>query len=102
MDIKQITPEEAKDLLDSDQNYIYLVAVENANPGRIVWEMTYRMTQHAGGATKNRLYDDVIFLRKGDYIAYYETDGSHSVTHWNGAPPSDPVNWGITLYLMDK
>jgi len=75
--------------------------IENANTRRVVWEMTYRMTEHAGGITKNRLYDDVIFLRKGDYIVYYETDGSHSVTHWSGAPPFDPVNWGITLYLVD-
>jgi hypothetical protein len=73
--------------------------IEDANSGKVVWEMTYRMTEHAGGASKNRLYDDVVSLKAGDYVLHYETDGSHSFNDWNDDPPHDPVNYGITLYL---
>jgi len=74
--------------------------IEDANTGKVVWEMTYRMTEHAGGASKNRLYDDVISLKAGEYVLHYETDGSHSFNDWNSDPPHDPVNYGITLYLV--
>lgn len=75
--------------------------IDDANTGRIVWEMTYRMTQHAGGAKKNRLFDGTITLKAGDYAVYYESDGSHSFNDWNAPPPQDPMNWGITLYLVE-
>jgi len=60
----------AKFELDSDQKvHIYAIGegtgnemydyawIEDANSGRIVWEMTYRRTERAGGARKNRLFD---------------------------------------------
>ncbi|MFQ5770315.1 MAG: hypothetical protein ACE5HX_07250, partial [bacterium] len=75
--------------------------IEDAEQRKVVWEMTYRKTNHAGGAKKNRLFDDTIFLKKGEYIVYYETDDSHSYNDWNSAPPYDPVNWGITVYLVE-
>jgi len=75
--------------------------LENEGNGRVVWEMTYRQTSHAGGAHKNRVYDDVIFLKKGEYILFYESDGSHSFANWNAAPPYDPNNWGVTVYLVE-
>ena len=31
--------------------------IENAKTGRRVWEMTYRITEHAGGAGKNRRFE---------------------------------------------
>ncbi len=74
--------------------------IEDAKTGKVVWEMTYRMTEHAGGASKNRLYDDVISLKAGEYVLHYETDDSHSFNDWNSDPPHDPVNYGITLYLV--
>jgi hypothetical protein len=76
--------------------------IEEANGRRVVWEMTYRMTEHAGGGMKNRLYHDQVFLKRGEYVVYYETDDSHSFEEWNSKPPSDPVNWGITLYLEER
>ncbi len=76
--------------------------IEDANTRRVVWEMTYRRTEHAGGDKKNRLFDDTLLLRKGDYIVYYETDDSHSFGDWNTAQPYDPMNWGITVYLVDE
>jgi hypothetical protein len=74
--------------------------IEEASTGKVVWEMTYRMTEHAGGGHKNRLYDDTISLKAGEYVLHYETDGSHSFNDWNDDPPHDPVNYGITLYLV--
>lgn len=75
--------------------------IEDANTRRVVWEMTYRKTRHAGGADKNRLFDDVLTLRKGEYLVYYESDDSHSFNDWNAAPPYDPANWGITIYKAE-
>lgn len=72
--------------------------IEDANTGKTVWEMTYRMTSHAGGAKKNRLYDDMVALKAGDYILHYETDDSHSFNDWNDDPPPDATHYGITVY----
>ncbi len=74
--------------------------IEDEN-GKVVWEMSYRQTRHAGGADKNRLFDDVIRLPRGNYYLYYESDDSHSFGDWNAAPPYDPGNWGVTLYLVE-
>ncbi|NIW79629.1 MAG: hypothetical protein GWN16_09295 [Calditrichae bacterium] len=71
--------------------------IEEANTGKVVWEMTYRKTKHAGGARKNREFNDTIYLPAGDYTVYYESDDSHSYKDWNAAPPYDPVNYGITI-----
>jgi hypothetical protein len=71
--------------------------IEDVETGRVVWEMTYRMTDHAGGARKNRYYNDVISLKKGNYRVVYESDDSHSFNSWNDSPPFDPANWGIIV-----
>lgn len=73
--------------------------IKNAQTGRTVWEMTYRMTDYAGGAKKNRIFDDAVYLEAGDYVVYYVTDGSHSFEEWNSDPPSSPELWGITVRL---
>lgn len=69
--------------------------------GRVIWEMTYRMTDPAGGADKNRLVDTVITLEAGEYTLFYETDGSHDFGDWNARRPHDPEAWGITLRRAD-
>ncbi len=74
--------------------------IEDADSRRVVWEMTYRITRHAGGADKNRFCDEIVTLKKGEYIVYFESDGSHSFGEWNSAPPDDPVNWGISVFLV--
>jgi len=74
--------------------------IEDANSGRVVWEMSYRRTDYAGGARKNRLLDDTISLKKGEYEVFYESDDSHSFNSWNDTPPWNPMNWGITIYLV--
>lgn len=72
--------------------------IEEAKTGRRVWEMTYRTTDHAGGATKNRVFEGTIKLPAGDYILMYRTDDSHAFGDWNAAPPDEPESWGISLY----
>ncbi len=76
--------------------------IENSETRRTIWEMKYRYTDHAGGARKNRMINEVITLDPGEYVVYYETDGSHSYEDWNSNPPYDPVNWGITIYIIEK
>ncbi len=71
--------------------------IKNTDTGKVVWEMTYRNTESAGGAKKNRLYNDAVILPKGTYKVYYETDGSHSYRNWNAAPPHDAERYGISL-----
>ncbi|MBN4057169.1 hypothetical protein JYU19_02560, partial [bacterium AH-315-J21] len=63
-----------------------------------VWEMTEDNTDYGGGATKNRVFDNVIKLPAGDYMAGYVSDGSHAYRSWNSAKPSDPTKWGLTVY----
>jgi hypothetical protein len=70
--------------------------IENEK-GQTVWEMTYRNTEHAGGAKKNRLFNDTILLEEGMYILHFNTDGSHSFNKWNSNPPNDPFHWGVTV-----
>lgn len=75
--------------------------IKNRETGRIVWEMTYRNTESAGGAKKNRVFDGIVLLPKGDYTVYFETDGSHSYHDWNASAPHDQEHYGITVYKVD-
>lgn len=74
--------------------------IEN-DKGKVVWEMGYRMTDHAGGAKKNRAYKGSLTLDAGEYSVYYESDGSHSFNRWNATPPDDFLNWGVTVRIED-
>jgi hypothetical protein len=71
--------------------------IEEAKSHRKVWDMTYRATEPAGGASKNRRFEGTISLAAGDYIVHYVTDGSHAFGEWNANPPDDPTSWGITI-----
>lgn len=75
--------------------------IENAETGHVIWEMSYRMTEHAGGARKNRVFSDTIRLDAGEYIVHYESDGSHSFRDWNARPPEDPFGWGVTIRIAE-
>lgn len=81
--------------------YDYAYIIDNAT-GKDVWEMTFRRTDHAGGASKNRVFSDEVLLPAGEYEVVYVSDDSHSFNDWNAAPPSDPINWGVTISLKDK
>jgi len=71
--------------------------IEDIRSGKVVWEMTYAMTTHAGGARKNRMVNTTFLLDKGEYQVHYKTDDSHSFEDWNDDPPDDPEAWGITI-----
>jgi len=76
--------------------------IEDGNTGEHVWNMEYHETGWAGGADKNRIIDTIIEFKKGDYIVYFVTDGSHSYEEWNRYPPYIPQYWGITIWGSDK
>ena len=71
--------------------------IKNEDTGRIVWEMRYRESEFAGGARKNREFNDSILLEKGSYRLVFESDGSHSYRRWNASPPRNPELWGISV-----
>jgi hypothetical protein len=72
--------------------------IENASTSKTVWEMSYRNTENAGGASKNRKFDSNVTLPAGTYIAHYTTDDSHSYNDWNDSPPYEAENWGLSIY----
>jgi hypothetical protein len=74
--------------------------IEDARTGKTVWEMTYRTTEPAGGAAKNRRFDGTITLPAGEYVLRFETDDSHAFGSWNANPPDDPEMYGITVYRV--
>ena len=74
--------------------------IENAKTDNLTWEMRYKDTEHAGGANKNRRFDDVVSLDKGSYLAYFRTDDSHSYKDWNATKPLDPEGWGMKIYTI--
>lgn len=74
--------------------------IENRTTGDVVWELTWRNSRWAGGAKKNRIFDGEMLLDRGEYEAYYETDGSHAWKAWNQAPPDDPGLWGLTITIV--
>lgn len=74
--------------------------IKNNKTDKVVWEMTYRTSERAGGAEKNRMFDGVILLPAGEYTVYFQTDGSHSYRDWNDTPPYDQEHYGITIYRV--
>jgi hypothetical protein len=80
-------------------DYAYII---DATSRRRVWEMRGQETEHAGGAIKNRMVLEDIYLNIGDYVAYYSSDGNHSHEQWNASPPYDPEFWGLTISAADE
>ncbi|UCG56885.1 MAG: serine hydrolase [Phycisphaerales bacterium] len=71
--------------------------IENAQTGQLIWEMYGILTEHAGGAPKNRKVDRILPLPTGMYRLHYRSDESHSFDNWNALPP-DHYWWGIRLF----
>jgi hypothetical protein len=82
---------------DHDDELVDYGWIANARTRERVWEMREMDTYHAGGAQKNRMVDQVVTLPKGNYLAYYQTDGSHAYNEWNSDPPFDEEHWGLTV-----
>ncbi|HID39402.1 MAG TPA: hypothetical protein EYP36_07790 [Calditrichaeota bacterium] len=74
----------------------------DARSRETIWKMEENESEYAGGAVKNRLFQDEIKLPAGDYIVYFRTDANHSSNDWNANPPYDPYFWGITLRASDE
>lgn len=72
--------------------------IEELKSGNVVWEMTYTNTRPAGGNARNRIFDDVIHLPKGDYVAYTATNSEHAYNNWMEERPYDDKSWGLTIY----
>ncbi len=70
----------------------------NAETRELVWEFGPDNFKHGGGAQKNKVSRETITLPRGDYLAYYATDDSHSRDGWNDPPPYDPDGWGLLLW----
>jgi hypothetical protein len=75
-------------------DYAWIV---NADSRETVWAMTYRATEPAGGAAKNRVEEQLLTLPAGRYTVHFVTDGSHSFDRWNAPPPSRPEEWGVVV-----
>ncbi|MEW5875274.1 MAG: hypothetical protein AB1752_08855, partial [Candidatus Zixiibacteriota bacterium] len=67
-----------------------------------VWDMERLNTDWAGGAEKNRLARERHRFTKGDYVAYYVTDDSHTYGDWNSNPPFDPEGWGLQIFAVNS
>ena len=71
--------------------------ITDAKTRQKVWAMDVDRTNHAGGASKNFLVDEVITLPRGSYVVTYITDDSHAYGEWNASPPFDREHYGITV-----
>jgi hypothetical protein len=71
--------------------------IVNADTRETVWAMTYRATEPAGGAAKNRVEEQLLTLTPGRYTVHFVTDSSHSFDRWNAPPPSRPEEWGVVV-----
>ncbi len=71
--------------------------IADARTGKTIWEMTERNTIHAGGAEKNRMFESVVHLPAGEYVAAYVSDDSHSYRKWNAGAPFQPESWGLAV-----
>jgi hypothetical protein len=76
--------------------------IEDAKTGRKIWIMDYDDTEDAGGASKNRLYDETVPFEPGSYIVNFVTDDSHSYREWNSSSPRDPEGWGVKIYTIGR
>lgn len=71
--------------------------IEDAS-GKRVWVMVPGLTSHAGGASKNRMADEVVTLPKGTYTLHVRTDDSHAFGDWNDDAPWDKEHYGLTVF----
>ncbi len=71
--------------------------IENAASGETAWSMSAENTEHAGGASINRLFQGNVKLAAGAYKLRYKSDSGHDRSRWMLQPP-DGAYWGVTLF----
>ena len=86
---------------DNDEMYDYAWIV-NFPEHKVVWRMDYHDTFPAGGSEKNRLFDDMVHLEKGNYIVNYISDDSHAYHSWNTGEPFDKNAWGVSVSVPES
>ena len=74
----------------------------NADTRAKVWRLTWRDSDPAGGAGKNRTATLTRTLPAGRYVAFYATDDTHDPSEWNAPPPYDPDAWGLTISVKNS
>jgi hypothetical protein len=76
--------------------------IEDLN-GKKVWLMSDINSHHAGGAAKNQITNNKLFLKKGTYFLCFKTDESHSYDTWNDDKPTTSF-YGIKVWdiLIDR
>ncbi|MGD9897768.1 MAG: hypothetical protein AB7T22_01450 [Calditrichaceae bacterium] len=75
--------------------------ITDVKTGQIIWKMRFKDTIAAGGASKNRMLDQVVELSPGEYMLHYQSDDSHSYEDWNTSPPIDAESWGVAIYPVN-
>jgi hypothetical protein len=79
---------------ETPADYGWIMNVDNRD---VAWMPTKSSTRRAGGGAKNRVFDGTVSLEPGRYALKFGTDDSHSYESFNVHPPTDPINWGITM-----
>jgi hypothetical protein len=102
--------------LDSDVEFYLRATGENARGSdvfaddawivdRSTWERAWKLersrTAPAGGAAKNRLFEERVRLSRGSYLITVATDQTHATGSWNAMPPWDPDSWGLVMQVVD-
>lgn len=75
--------------------------LKEAESGRIVWEMTFENTSHAGGDDRNRIFSGTMTLGPGSYIAHFETDLSYAWGNFDQDLPVNSDQWGISISRVE-
>lgn len=68
--------------------------------GAVLWQLHEAQTVHAGGAERNRIAQEEMFLGAGTYTLFFQTDDSHAYGDFDN-PPTYPELWGIALYPIE-
>lgn len=75
--------------------------IDDLTRRRRVWELGPDNTTEAGGHAANRMFDGLLSLEPGVFVASFETDAGHAYPQWRAAPPYLPRLWGLTLMTED-
>lgn len=76
--------------------------IEKIRPNEVAWKMNYEKSVHSGGAARNRIEMQVLYLKPGQYKLRYRSDEQHSYRQWITEPPERPDLWGIQLFLLSE
>lgn len=84
----------------SDQGAYDTGGLRMEQEGPVLWQLDQAETVHAGGAQRNRMAQQEIFLGAGTYTLFFQTDDSHAYGDFDN-PPTYPEHWGIALYTLE-